>query len=495
MIRLQQIARISGFILLLGFGLGSAALLMLPGLIETRILPRIAKQTGLSSLICPINRLGFSQISAGPLTLGAATDPDLTIEHVSLTYSPTSLRKRELKKVTLSGVNIKTVFSKGSLTITGLEKVIKQNASSPSTYEIPTLPFAELEIKRSVIRAEANGGKFRIPFSLQLKKSTTAKPETTILHGTLRLYPRNQPVTLKFTANFNENEGIHLSLQVPKVDLPNFRVSDIDISIKNNLNNTSLQGHGTTLLAGRDNDFIWSKPLHQKWHLEANLDPHGEWQASLNSPNDGSFWELQKEDLTISGNSPTITIKARGRGKSITSSAHLEFAKTHIKNQSFNLKLADLKLRTELLYQDSTGPAIDATLQFSDGTLQASDYGLQVLGIAGTLPLRWPTNQATTERQGKLDCRKILLEELDLGRFAASLHQEEEKILFEGCYESALVAGVKMITEGQCGLDQNGSLQAAANFEIPACKPKNPLILGDFFSSADTSIIDVTLSA
>ena len=538
MISRQQIARIGGFILLLGFGLGSALLLILPGLIETRILPRIAGQMDLSSLICPISRLGFSQISAGPLTLGAAADPDLAIENVTLTYSPTSLQKGEFEKIVLSGVSIKTVFSKGSLTISGLEKVIKQNAGSPSTSETPLLPFAELEIKRSVILIETAEDKYRIPFSLQLNKSTAPTPATTILNGTLKLYPRDQLVNLKFTANLNEKEGIHLSLQTPEVALPYVTVSNIAIAIKNNLKNTSLQGHWTTLLTGRRNNFIWNRPLQQKWNLKADLNPHGEWQASLNSPNNGTIWELQKGDLTISANSPAITLKASGQGEksevkwqvaiqkprlkspentsqlsssdikacgqalikstnkdlTIDASNVLELAKTHVKQPDLDFKLANLSLQSELQYKDSSGLAIETILQFARGILQLPDYDLKVLEIAGTLPWHWPANLQTSGRKGKFSCRKIFLDDLNLGQFSSSLQQQGKKILLKGRYESALIAGLKMITDGQCGLDQNGTLQAAATFAIPACKPAEPIALGRFSRSAAGSTFDGTLS-
>ncbi|MEA1921473.1 MAG: YdbH domain-containing protein, partial [Pseudomonadota bacterium] len=369
--------------------------------------------------------------------------------------------------------------------------------SSLSTCEIPILPFAELEIKRSIFRADVNGEKYRIPFSLQLKKPTAPTPETTILNGTLRLYPRNQPVTLKFTTNFNKNEGIHLSLQVPRVELPNFRVSDIDISIKNNLNNTSLQGHWTTRLAGRRDDFIWNRPLQQKWHLKADLDPDGAWQASLNSPNDGTVWELQKGDLTISANSPAIALKASGQGEKSDATGKITIQKPTLKSQQPDLdfKLPDLNLHSELQYKDSSGLAIETTLQFAGGTLQIPDYDLRVVGIAGTLPWHWPASRPTSERKGKLSCRKIFLDNLNLGHFSTSLQQQGEKILLKGCYDSALVAGLKMITDGHCELGQNGTLQAAATFAIPACKPAEPIALGKFSKSAADSTFDGSLSA
>ena len=505
MISLRQTARICSIILLLGLVLGSVSFLILPGLIETLVLPYIAEKTGFPSLNCRINHLGFTKSSAGPLALGATTDPAITIERLTLLYSPTSLRKGELKKVVFSGVSIKTVFSKGTLTIPGLEKLTTQrteektfrqeiNKSSPST-TLPVLPFAELEIERSVILAEAAGREYRIPFSLRLKKSTSPKPETTILNGTLELYPRNQPVTVKFTANSNEKEGIHLSLQIPRVDLANATVSEIDISIRNNPDSSSLQGHWTTRLSDRHDDIIWSKPLHTKWHCKADLDQHGDWEASLNSPSDGTAWELQKGDLTITGNAPAITLKARSQGKEIVSSILLELTKACIKHQSFDLELPEFLLRGKLRQKDSTAPSIEATLKFTDGTLQAPDYDLQVRGITGTLPWHWPANEQRAGRKGKLDCQKIFLEKLNLGRFAASLQQQGEKVLFKGRYNSSLISGLKMITKGQCGRDQDGSLQAAATFEIPAYKPKNPVVLGDFFNLADGSTLDGTLSA
>ena len=174
MIGRQQTVRIIGIILLLGLGLSCVLFSILPSLIETVILPRIAGQAGFPSLSCHINRLGFNQTSAGPLTLGAAADPAVTIERVTLLYNPSSIQKGELKKVVLSGVSIKTVFHEGSLTIPGLEKITSQSAeektfkqeidkSSPSTFSIPILPFAKLEIKRSIILSEAAGRKYRIP--------------------------------------------------------------------------------------------------------------------------------------------------------------------------------------------------------------------------------------------------------------------------------------------------------------------------------------------
>ena len=84
MIGLRQIARISGIILLLLFVLGSVSFLILPGLIETLILPRIARQAGFPSLNCRINHLGLTETSAGPLTLGATAGPAVTIEQLIL---------------------------------------------------------------------------------------------------------------------------------------------------------------------------------------------------------------------------------------------------------------------------------------------------------------------------------------------------------------------------------------------------------------------------
>ncbi len=569
MARLRQTVNIIGIILLLGLVLSGVLFFMLPGLIETRILPHIARQTGFPSLNCRINHLGLTKTSAGPLTLGATADPTVTIEQVILLYDPFSMRKGELKKVVLSGVSIKTLFSKGTLTLPGLKEVLGKNTrnkntrnktskgkiddASPTRPKLPTPPFTELEIERSFIIVEAPGKVYRIPFSLNLRKSTPPKPEATKLHGTLAIQPRNTPITLKFTATLGKKENIHLSLQAPEVDLLNFTdiigftsslnapftptISNLGISVITDLESISLNANLTTRLAGHHDPFTWITPLLKEWHLAAELDPQGNWQARLDTPSDDTNWQLQKGGLTVVGNSPAITLEAHGQGKkgeadwlavikkpvlsndnsrfscpTIKAEGHadiepseqgikvalstlLKLAKTHITNQNFNIYLPELLLQGELLQKDLADPAIDATLQFADGTFQASNPGLKVLGIDGTLPWHWPASEPTTKPKGKLNCRKIFLDKLNLGRFAASLQQQGKKVLLKGNYDSALIGGLKMITKGQCGLNPNGTMQVASTFEIPAFKPLDPVDLGDFIGSARGNIVDGTLSA
>ncbi len=229
----RQSTLIISIVILLGLSLGCASLLLLPDLIETWILPRIASQAGLSSLECRINHLGLTKTSAGPLTLGAKSDPAITIERITLSYNPSSIQKKELEKIMLSGVSIKTVFRKGTITIPGLEEIITKNSqngaggnkiseNSAANSSFPVPPFAELQIERSVIIYEFGNKMYRIPFSLKLKKSASFKPEAPNLHGTLEIRPRNTPITLKITTTFDKKAKLHLSLQANAVDLLNF---------------------------------------------------------------------------------------------------------------------------------------------------------------------------------------------------------------------------------------------------------------------------------
>ena len=438
MIHLRQTARISGIILLLLLGLGGLSFLMLPNLIETLILPHLAEQAGFSPLKCRIKHLGLNQTEAGPLTLGCGSNPAVRIEQLKLLYDPASLRKGNLKKVILSGVNIKTVFSKGTLSFPGLEGVFEKTTENgidkdpASTSRLPIPPFSELEIKKSTLYTKAAGKEFKIPFSLLLKKSVAQKAEGTHLKGTLAIQPCNTPITLKFSANLGNNESIHFDLQAPKIDLLNF--ADIFDLVPG----LSLKG----LLA-------------LKAEADLNFDQQQNWKARLETTTDNTSWQLKEDDLTISGKAPTtITLTANGQKESMT-----------------------------------------AILQFSDATLQVPEYDLRISGISGTLPWCEPADKQKTELKGKFNCRKIFLEEFNLGRFTASLQQQQEKILIKGRYDCALVNGLKVITEGQCEFDQNGTLQAKTTFKLPAYKPKTPIALGKFSSAADGYEINGTLSA
>ena len=663
MINWRKTIFITSLALLFGLGLGCATWLLIPGFIETRILPRLAKEAGFPSFFCRINHFGLTQASAGPLTLGAGKDPALTIERIALLYNPTSITKGELNKVVLSGVSIKTVFSKGTLSIPGLGKTLDKNFDnkntenehdkrSTSTSRLPVPLFTKLLIERSVIIVEAAEKEYRIPFTLRLQKKTTPKPETYRLYGTLEIRPRNSPFTLKFRTNLDTNAKIHLDLQADKVDLLNFAdilqmlpglelkgypglraeaelgltplaleslkanivwpngeldyndfhisaaqnpdpqkpkganpdpqnlkpepepepetetfvldlqknsvcdpwrlkinqlyldapfspaLSKIEFTIETSAANTSLQGTWETRLTKlRHGLFTSSNPFHKKWSLTAKFKPQGLWQAVLKSPTDNLAWAIQRDDITIKGNSPTISINASGLGnkgeiewqtlikkptlknnrgqfsspaikadghiaiessnesRTIVASTLIEINKTHIKQQNLKLELPELTVQGEVRQKDSNTPQIKTRLQFKNGTLQASDYGLRGLDISGDLPWDWPGQKTTAGRKGRVDCRKIFWQELDLGNLSASLEQHGQKILFQGHHESALLQGLRLRCDGQGGLNQKGELQAHATFETNEYKPKTPINLGLFKISADGNIIDGIFSA
>ncbi len=604
MTRRRQTILITIIVLLCGITLSCVALLLLPDLIETRILPRLASQAGLPSLKCRINHLGFTKTNAGPLSLGSKTDPGVTVEQITLLYNPSTILRGELAKVIISGVSIKTIFSKGTITIPGLEELITKSSQNKtddnrapehSTIKsrLPIPPFTELKIERSVINYEMNGKDYRIPFSLQLKKSIALKPGSPSLQGTLQILPRGTPITLKIKTTLDEEAKLHLKLKADAVDLLNFAdilqifptlklkgqlalnadadislapltleslkaklvwhnglmaynnfristtqslnsgpelkpendalvlnlqkkdpsaawqltinqiffgppfrpaISDINISAETASENIKLKGNCTTLLSGHFETFRWTKPLRKNWLFSAAVNQRGIWQANLESPADNASWKIEQGDLTISGNSPAISIKASGFREKGEIKCLLTLNKTAIKDTNKYFNCPTIKAETNINL-DSATPQIRALLQFTDGTLQASDYALQIKGISGTLPLNWPVIGNTLRQKGKLGCRKIFFKDFEFGQFSASLQQQEKNILLKGRYESSLFDGLEIMTKGECELDRNGTLKATGSFKIPPFKPKKPINLGDFSKTANGNLLDGTFSA
>ncbi|MBN2808725.1 MAG: YdbH domain-containing protein [Deltaproteobacteria bacterium] len=529
MFRLRQCTLIIGLLLLFGLALLGTADLLLPGLIETRILPQLAGAAGVPSLRCRINHVGFSRASAGPLTLGEESDPSLSIEQIVLQYTPASIQKREVTKIILSGVSIKTDFSKETRATSGRKEPRQINArtrdddnaaakkdeteakNSNTEAQIPPLPFAELLIERSFFIVASEEKSNIIPFSLHLKKTTDPQPGPSAFKGTLQLGAPASPTTINLTLT-------------PTAEI------------------LSLTGQGQIQLNNLcRNLFTMPQPLNQQWNLNAEITSQKGWQATLTSASNNSEWEIERQGVTIHGQAPTISIEARGlngkgelkwqaaiehaalrtgdsrcdceavqaagrlvmdstpTGRTLNATTRINLAGSRLRQPDFELELPELFLEGEFHKQGSSAPAAEAQLHFAQGSLQAPAHNLKLKNLSGNLPLTWPRPPTAAADKGHFACREIYWQHLALGSFAATLEQKEKAVILQGQYECAPVKGLKMVSQGQCGLDKNGTLQAGAKFKIPVWRPEKPLSL-DIFSSnagsaAATTFFDGGLSA
>lgn len=225
----RRIVRIGSTALLVGLCIAGLALLVLPGLIESWVLPQLVQQLGYTDFDCRIEHLGLTEADAGPLRFGPGPEPALTVERIQLFYNPASILKGELDQVILSGLSVKGSIDKNGISLSRLAQkptpanTIDPNEENlPTQSQLPTLPCNRLIIKRSSLLIKTDKQEFRVPFSCTIKKSTLPKSVTTRLVGNLQFNPRGTPVTLDFTADLTDQALIHLELNGDQIELLNF---------------------------------------------------------------------------------------------------------------------------------------------------------------------------------------------------------------------------------------------------------------------------------
>lgn len=330
MIPLHRIIRIFCVSLLVGFCLFGLSLLVLPGLIESWMLPQLLKQQGYDDFTCRIAHLGLTETSAGPLHFGPGPEPALSVERINLIYSPASITKGELDQVILSGVSIKAVINKDGLILPILDlknKPSQENSdnkpkpsppglSTPS--QLPVPPFTRLTIKQSVLLIQADNREFRIPFTCTIKRSTAPESAATLLDGTLLLNPRGTQVTLNFTLPLNGKEPAHLKLEGNNINLLDFadiwsRIPGLNVKGQITLNaeaNLNLTPPGLKDLQARI-EWKQGQLAFNNFHIGSSQSAAGTNSTTILTVNKEEAavpWQLQINRLALMAPfSPTIT--------------------------------------------------------------------------------------------------------------------------------------------------------------------------------------------
>ncbi len=428
----------------------------------------------------------------------------------------------------------------------------------PRKSKLPVLPCNRLVIKRSFLLIKTDKQEFQLPFSCTIEKSTLPESAATRLTGNLQLNSRGTPISLKFTANLTDKVPIHLKLQGDQIELLNFAdlwsripalklkgqialkaeadlnltplkleklqarvewqqgeltynnlhidnsrsavgtmspnpiltlsknkvtapwrlqisrlafaaaftptLTDLEILLKENPDKINLQGHLITEFAGFEpSSGLTLKPFTKKWQLSADFYQSGRYQAALTSPTERQKWQLDNDTLSVTGQSPEIKIAVKGQ-KPGPGQLNWQVAlnRTAINSSGNRWQIPAIKIEGQT-------------------EIKSVNHGNATLPVAAT--------------KGNFTCRKLTLNQTDLGRIEASCKQRKNKLSFKGSYASKLIKELKLIVTGECGINQAGDFQADADLSIPACKPAQPIILGKFFPGAGKSTLDGTLSA
>ncbi|MFH2219234.1 MAG: YdbH domain-containing protein [Pseudomonadota bacterium] len=204
--------------------------LYLPTYIESKILPEMARKAGISEYACDMRRIDFSGLDLGPLRIGDAEKPAISIDSIQIDYTYSGLYRNEIERVALSGIELFCEYKNGKFSIRGFDLTAflapfqSSRKADPGSLGAPRpMGIRRLEAHNAVVVFNWEGNRLRLPVELEVvpeeqDRSTAARKD---FNCTLRLYPRGQEIV--FTSKLHLPEkGIHLGFEANNIHFERF---------------------------------------------------------------------------------------------------------------------------------------------------------------------------------------------------------------------------------------------------------------------------------
>jgi hypothetical protein len=169
---------------------------LLPGILESRIIPGFAGRLGLKEFAAKVREIGLTGADIGPVIIGAENEPAVIVRSVQVDYTLGSLRQVTVKRVVLAGVEVYGAFQDGVFQFRGLDwrELVRQPAAAGTGRAASgagplSIPIGRFEIHNAVMALDVGGSTVRVPFDLV---ATRLDFEQSLVRCTIRLYPAGQ---------------------------------------------------------------------------------------------------------------------------------------------------------------------------------------------------------------------------------------------------------------------------------------------------------------
>lgn len=180
-----------------------AAYILLPLAAERVLLPTVLQAAGIRDYDLPVRRVTLFGMDLGPLHIGPAAAPGISVVSLSVAYNPYDLLRRKVSRVTLEGVRILVREGQGGgFDIPGLP-VANAAAEGGASGPPEPLPFfaGGIDIRQGEICVQRGDHLLRLPFEATI----TPEAGMSAFEGMLRLALADRWMTLRAHVDLAEN--------------------------------------------------------------------------------------------------------------------------------------------------------------------------------------------------------------------------------------------------------------------------------------------------
>ncbi|MEK6193447.1 MAG: hypothetical protein N2F24_04360, partial [Deltaproteobacteria bacterium] len=182
---------------------------LLPGFLETRILPGLAMQNGIGWQKGRIRHIGLTGFEAGPVIIGRDNTSGITVDSVYVDYTPWGLFQKRINRITISGLNLHMSVNDDGIAISGIDLAKQKPPSVKAPSREPagsSVAVHRLRINHAFLNLDWENGHLRTPFDLTARLAPTGE-----IDAMLALYPCGQKMLVSGHWSQNDARG-HVSL-------------------------------------------------------------------------------------------------------------------------------------------------------------------------------------------------------------------------------------------------------------------------------------------
>jgi len=482
-------------------GLVAGIYLFLPHYLETRILPQLVAETGISDVAFKVRSIGLFGADLGEIRIGSQSNPALLIRSVQLDYSPGRLYRQKIDRVVLSGIEVHGQLEDGKFSLNGIDpqKVLsnlqaRQKAQPVSGQTSPPVLANRLEIRNAALILKIKDRLYRVPFEIEI---TPDNSEYTLFDVAAWLYPRGQ--IIDSTGKFDlTRRRIRLKTEISALDLGRFSdiirlAGDISASGKVNITTTTdLQFAPFQIFSlnaalemqacqFKLNNFQFqtldSISLHTT--LAGRYDHAGNWQFTVNSQEDqkasAKTARFRFNRYEVASDIPLIEVSGRTKKDRVTAAYTIILADARMDSGSEIIQVPKVILNgtADLAIGDKASLTGEFELQTPGSSLAsaAGKISIKDLSLAGKI------NKSTRDVMGfrgllRFGGGRLRLSDMD-GRadnvsgvipviWPPGKHQEKGRISIAALsYRHLNLGGLKcQVQQTATGFDVNGRLSS-----------------------------------
>lgn len=148
-----------------------------PFFLEKKLLPRLAEAIGFAESACEVRKFSLTGLDLASLQMGCPENPFLSFDSVRLDYSLSGLLRKHVKKVIVSGAEIRVAYKDGRFVIPGMNVEnffkgnVEKNHDSPNNSHQQFLPvtLGEFEVRNAIVILTSGNSSLRIPFGIKAR--------------------------------------------------------------------------------------------------------------------------------------------------------------------------------------------------------------------------------------------------------------------------------------------------------------------------------------